>query len=158
MAHDIFKLDGEVPKTIMSGKTADISQFFELGWYAQVKFCCSTVSFPDNLLVLGKYLGPSIDIGHAMTAKILTPTGKVVHHSTYKLLTPKELADTIKQNCMKAFLWTAEERWGNSLVRGQLEDIGLIDKPEPQPYLDDQQTDKTFPALEEEVNPKARDE
>ncbi len=27
MAHNIFKLDGELPKTVMSGETADISQF-----------------------------------------------------------------------------------------------------------------------------------
>ncbi len=32
-AHDIFKLDREVPETIMSGKFANISQFCELGWY-----------------------------------------------------------------------------------------------------------------------------
>ncbi len=31
MTHDIFKLDGEVPKTIMSNKTANISQLCELG-------------------------------------------------------------------------------------------------------------------------------
>ncbi len=30
MAHDIFKLDREVPKTIMSGETANISQFSSL--------------------------------------------------------------------------------------------------------------------------------
>ena len=28
--HDIFKLDREVPKTLMSGETSDISQFCEL--------------------------------------------------------------------------------------------------------------------------------
>ncbi len=32
-ACDIFKLYGEVPKTMMSGKTANISQLCELGWY-----------------------------------------------------------------------------------------------------------------------------
>ncbi len=63
---------------MMSGKTADISQFCELGWYEWVKFCSTTISFPEDPLVLGKYLGPSIDVGPAMTAKILTPTGKVV--------------------------------------------------------------------------------
>ena len=29
-AHEIDKLDGEVPKTVMSGETSDISQFTEL--------------------------------------------------------------------------------------------------------------------------------
>ncbi len=57
---------------MMSGKTDNISQFCELGWYKWVKFCSTTVSFPEDPLVLGKYLGPSIDIGRAMTTKILT--------------------------------------------------------------------------------------
>ncbi len=67
----------------MSGKTANISQFCKLGWYEWVKFCSTTISFPEDLLVLGKDLGPSIDVDPTMTAKILTPTGKVVHHNTY---------------------------------------------------------------------------
>ncbi len=70
-AYDIFKLDAEVPETIMSSKTANISQFCEISWYKWVKFCSSTLSFPEDLLVLGKNLGPLIDVGHAMTAKIL---------------------------------------------------------------------------------------
>ncbi len=79
VAHDIVKLDGEVPKTIMSGKTAKISQFCELSWYKWVKYCSTTISFPEDPLVLGKYLGPSIDIDPTVTVKILAPTGKVVH-------------------------------------------------------------------------------
>ncbi len=59
---------------------------------------------------------------------------------------------------MKAFLWMAEERWGRHLARGQLEEVGLLDTPDTQPYLDKHQTDKTFPALEEDVTPKAGDE
>ncbi len=46
-AHDMFKLDGEVPETTMSGKTDDINQFCELGWYEWVKFCSTTISFPE---------------------------------------------------------------------------------------------------------------
>ncbi len=84
--------------------------------------------------------------------------GKVVHRSTYRALTPEEIADPVEQDRMKDFLRTAEERWGRHLARGQLEEVGLIDTPDTQPYLDDQQTDKTFPVLEEEVTPKAGDE
>ncbi len=89
-AHNIFKLDWEVPQTIMSSKTAGISQFCEFGWYKLVKFCSTTVSVPEDPLVLRNYLGLSIDVGPAMTVKILIPTGKVVHRSTYKLLMPEE--------------------------------------------------------------------
>ncbi len=92
-----------------------------------------------------------------MTAKILTPTDKIVQYSTYILLTTKELADLVKQDCIKAFLWTAEEWWDNHLVRGQLEEVGLINTPDKQPYLDNQQIDKTFPALVKEVTPQAGD-
>ncbi len=52
----------------------------------------------------------------------------------------------------------AEERWGRHLIRGQLAEVGLIDTPDTQPYLDNQQTDKTFPILEEEVTLKAGDD
>ncbi len=107
--------------------------------------------------MLGKYLGPSIDVGPSMTAKISTPTGDVVHRSTYRLLMHKELADPVKQDHMKAFLWTVEERWGRHLARGQLEEVGLIDSPDTQAYLDDQQIDETFPAFEEEVTSEAGD-
>ncbi len=48
----MFKLDGEVPETIMSGKTADTSQFCELGLFKWIKFCLTTVSFPEDRLDL----------------------------------------------------------------------------------------------------------
>ena len=37
-AHEIYKLDGEVPKTVMFGETSDISQFCELEWFKWVMF------------------------------------------------------------------------------------------------------------------------
>ncbi len=122
-----------------------------------MKFCSTTASFPKDQLVLGQYLGLLIDIGPEMTTKILTPTCEAVHRSTYRLLMPEELTDPVKQDHMKDFLWTAEERWGTWPVRGQLEVVGLIGMPDLQPYLDNQQTDKTFPALEEEVTLEAGD-
>ncbi len=103
MAHNNFKLDGEVPKTVISGKTADISQFCEPGCHERINLCCTTVSFPEDQLVLGKNLGPSLNIGPATTDKILIPKGEVVHHSMYRPLTPKDLAVPVKQGCMKAF-------------------------------------------------------
>ena len=32
-AHSTYKLDGEVPETIMFSKTSDINQFFEFKWF-----------------------------------------------------------------------------------------------------------------------------
>ena len=38
IAHGTYKLDGEVPETIMSGKTSNISQFCEFEWFERVMF------------------------------------------------------------------------------------------------------------------------
>jgi len=54
-------------------------------------FCDSSQPFPDNRFALGRYLGPSTDIGPAMTAKILKSNGQVVHRSTLRALNSFEL-------------------------------------------------------------------
>ena len=51
-------------------------------------YCDEVDTFPDDVLKLGHYLGPSIDIGPAMTAKILTQNGQLLHGATYRSLTP----------------------------------------------------------------------
>ena len=52
-----------------------------------------TVPFPDDMLKLGHYLGPSIDADPGLKTKILTQNGQVLHRSTYRFLTPDEIAD-----------------------------------------------------------------
>jgi hypothetical protein len=53
MAHDIYSLQGEVPETVMSGKTLDTSQFFKFAFYDWLMFCNEPIAFPDNNPVLG---------------------------------------------------------------------------------------------------------
>ena len=49
------------------------------------------------MLKLGHYLGPSIDVGPAITPKIFTDNGQVLHRSTYRSLIPDELLDKYGQ-------------------------------------------------------------
>ena len=56
------ELDGQVPKTIMSGQTADISHFAELGWYNWIKFFDTLSGYTEPKEVLGQWLGPVIDM------------------------------------------------------------------------------------------------
>ena len=49
--------NGEVPETIMTGSTADISHISEFGWYDWVMFRDNTPTYPDPKLILGRYLG-----------------------------------------------------------------------------------------------------
>jgi len=89
-AHDIYILQGEVPETVMLGETSDISQFCEFALYDWIMFRDQPVAFPDANPVLGRYLGPAIDVGPALTAKILKANGEVVYPWTYRALTVAE--------------------------------------------------------------------
>jgi hypothetical protein len=87
----IYSTVGEVPETIMKGGTADISQICEFGWYDWVMFHDTMEAFPDDKLVIGRYLGPATNVGSAMTAKILKQNGQFVCRSTLRHLLIDEL-------------------------------------------------------------------
>ena len=87
-ALDILDLDRMTPETKISGETSNITTFCEFGWYQWVYFRDTSVTFPGDKLVLGRYCGPSIDVGPALTANIMRNNGQQVHSSTYSALTP----------------------------------------------------------------------
>ena len=72
-------MQGEVPETVMLSGTSDISQFCDNGFYDLVMFRDEPIQYPDENPVLGRYLGPEIDFGPAIMAKIVKSNGKVVH-------------------------------------------------------------------------------
>ena len=46
VAHDIPTLNGQVPKTVVTGNTSDISELVEFGWYQWLYYRDATTSFP----------------------------------------------------------------------------------------------------------------
>jgi hypothetical protein len=70
--------NGEVPETIMTGSTADISHICEFGWCDWVMFQDNVPTFPDVKFILGRYLGAATNVGSALTAKILKSNGQTV--------------------------------------------------------------------------------
>jgi hypothetical protein len=89
-AHDMYILQGGVPETVMSGETSDISQFCKFAFYDWIMFRDQPVAFSDDNPVLGRYLGPAINVCPALTAKILKANGEVVYRSMYRALTDAE--------------------------------------------------------------------
>ncbi len=89
--NDIYMTAGQVPEIIMTGNTTDISHIAEFGWYDWVMFRDSQPSFPNDKLILGRYLGPAIDTRSALMAKILKSNGVFVCRSTLRHLTDEEL-------------------------------------------------------------------
>jgi hypothetical protein len=54
-------------------------------------------SYPDDKLILARYLGPAIDTGLALTAKILKSNSVFVCRSTLQHLTDEELSSSVHQ-------------------------------------------------------------
>ena len=61
---------------------------------------------------LGRYLGPLLDIGPAMTAKILKRNGNTTHVSTYRALTDEEVASELEAQDRQAFTESISKRLG----------------------------------------------
>jgi hypothetical protein len=68
---DIYGLKGQVPERKVKGETVDISTIAEYSWYEWVKFRDTSAKFPVSKIQLVSDLGASIDIGPAITRKIL---------------------------------------------------------------------------------------
>jgi hypothetical protein len=111
-AHDSYCLDGCVPETVVSGETEDISPFCKFGFWDWVEFRIHGVAFPDNAMVLGKYLGPSIDVGPAMTSRIMKANGELEDRSTVRALTSEERVNAALFQEQQEFLDSVENRWG----------------------------------------------
>jgi hypothetical protein len=110
MALDLYKLQGQVPVMIMMGQTADISFICLFKWYNWIYYNDSNLKFPDQKVVLGRYLGHiEPEAGSVFTGKILTATGEVIRHNTFRHLTDAEIASSDNQKERDKF----DERIGN---------------------------------------------
>jgi hypothetical protein len=60
-------------------------------------FCDTSISYPEDNMVLGQELGPEIDIGPAMSCKVLKDNGQVVIRSTVRSLTQDKIMSEDKK-------------------------------------------------------------
>ena len=79
-ALSICDLEGKVPATQLTGNTADISHMAVFGWYNWVWFL-----LPEKVNMerrsLGRYSGPSTDVGDALCTRIIMAEGKFVNRT-----------------------------------------------------------------------------
>jgi hypothetical protein len=85
----------------------------------------NTIAFPDKRLTLGRYLGPAINIGLALTAKILKQNGQYVCCLNLRHLTPEETLCTVQIAARLHFDNMIVERIGPKSVPGDfpMEDL-----------------------------------
>ena len=74
-------------------------------------------------MYLGRYLGPSIDVGPALTANILKSNGEVIHRSTYRYLLPEEV--TYEKELSRQFNVMIGEKFGPKVVAKYFGKMGL---------------------------------
>jgi hypothetical protein len=128
-SNDIYMTAGQVPETIMTGNTANISHIAEFSWYNWVMFCDNKPSFPDDKLIMGRYLGPAIDTGSALTAKILKSNGVFVCRSTLQHFTDEELSSSVHQEMRRKFHESIEHHIGPAALPQDFPSEDLIPDP-----------------------------
>ena len=78
----------------MHGMSADISDICEFEFYDWVMFNDSSATFTETKFHVGRWLGPVIDVGSALTYKILKSNGHVVLRSTIRQLKLDEVTSS----------------------------------------------------------------
>ena len=137
-----YKLNREVPEFVMTGNRADISTIKINGWYDWIKFYDPVGnSFHEDKYYLGRYLGPEIDIGPALTAIILKMNEKVVHQSTYRSLTKQEL--NYEVNLQRNFDTKIEDNLGPNSTVKYFDDMNMEEIPMFEMYSDNDGVEAT---------------
>jgi hypothetical protein len=112
-ALDLPELQGDTPYTRLTGDICDISPLCEFSWYEMVWY----IDPPDKMdkRKLGKYLGPSHDVGQAMCSRILTANGtKICRTSVIPLSVSVKHSETLKQK-IKEFNNKLKEKLGDRI-------------------------------------------
>eukprot|EP00978_Attheya_sp_CCMP212_P041222 scaffold233447_cov64-Attheya_sp.AAC.2 len=123
IALDIHGLQGEVPETVVTSQTADISALADLR---------------DDKQKLARWLGPSFEVGSALRAKLLKANGEYAFRTTYCGLTTDEMnnPDQIKE--METFDEVIVEKLGELAdIKDFTEELD-IETPIYEPYDDDE--------------------
>ncbi len=148
----VYMTAGQVPETIMTGNTADISHIAVFGWYDWVMFRDNEPS-PDDKLILGCYLGPAIDTGLALTAKILKSNGVFACRSTLQHLTDEELNSPVHMDMRRKFDESINPHLGPAALSQDFPAEDLT--PDPTYYDDTNTIDPEYG--DEEVMPETGD-
>ena len=105
----------------MTGQAADIIHIHEYTWFDWVIFRDGPhVSYPEDILVLGQYLGPTLNVGLAMCAKLLKNIGKVVQISTLRTMTREEIDIPFHKEQRRQFYASIITCLGTAAMDGEL--------------------------------------
>ena len=114
--------------------------------------------YPESKEQLSCWLGPAIDIGPAMMAKILKSNGQVLYVSTYCGLTDDEYRDNAEVQKWKLFDSLIKSKLVTPLSFCDLQDMDPnITTSHYELYEDDFKTHQNVPDIDDDANPETGD-
>jgi hypothetical protein len=152
---DIFGLEVQVPESIVKGKTVDISTTAEYGWYEWVRYRDTAASFPVSEIQVGRYMGAAIDIGTAMSRKVLKANGQVMYRTSVRSLTLDEIQSPTEIAERLDFDASVEETLGKSMLEADFKDdpdFANLLTPTFEPFDDDEVPAYKFPDIDDVDN------
>ena len=160
MALGHHEQDGDCGTTIIQGYTADISHVAEFGFY---DWCWAWSPKESNQehMQLGRWCGPSWDVGDELCFAILTANGQILHRSSVFPLTQEERNSEEIKEMKRRFTFTLGKELGDrmkGLDPVEIDGFGRPTRettPEYEAYEDDEKSDDIFeePPVSEEENP-----
>lgn len=145
----IRQLDGEVPQTLLTGDTADISHICEFGWYDWVWY----ISPQDENMErkhLGRYLGPSFDVGDALCAKILPASGRIISRTSVFPLNVEEQNSPAVNELKQQFSTHLEQKLKDRFLPLDPNEVPEDEKtPELEHYVPLEEGDQETPEIQE---------
>jgi hypothetical protein len=133
-SNDIYMTAGQVPETLMTGDTTDISHIAEFAWFDWFMFQDKVPSYPDEKTTLGSYLGPATDTGSALTFKVLKANGQFVCRTMVRPLNDDELQSPVHQKEHQDFEKSIDTHLGKLATTADFEAEDLTPNPA---YFDD---------------------
>ena len=94
------------------GQTADISAICLIEWFQWVMYYEPTETYPNIKWTMGRYLGPSLDVGTAMTQKILKANGEFFSRNSVRSWTEEEEHNESLLKARRQFMEELEEAMG----------------------------------------------
>eukprot|EP00978_Attheya_sp_CCMP212_P035962 scaffold159681_cov67-Attheya_sp.AAC.1 len=120
-ALNIYGLQGEVPKTVVTGQTTDILK----------------AQYPDDKQKLARWLGPSFEVGSALCTKLLKENGQYACRMTCRGLTEDEANDPVRIKEMESFDGKILKKLGELADTKDFSKEMDVETPVCEPYEDD---------------------
>jgi hypothetical protein len=102
IAHPHYSLNGRTPYEIVTGRTPDISEYLDYGWYDTLWYYDQDADFPNEHRKLGKWLGVAHRVGQALCYYILNKNAQVIVRSTVQPISKEEFnSQSVKNQIME---------------------------------------------------------